>query len=141
VAELEFRGRVFSGLGRGAYYVGHPGFRVRFRRLLGYTPFPGTLNLRLADRSEVDDRARLRRKRGDSIKAFDYRGRQFSSVKCYTGSMRGEKVALTIPAITEYGDDVLEIIAPVRLRDALRLADDDEVTVRLEEDLLKRNFD
>ncbi|MDG7016415.1 MAG: CTP-dependent riboflavin kinase [Nitrososphaerota archaeon] len=136
MAAITFHGRVFSGLGKGAYYVGHPGFRRRFQALLGYEPFPGTLNLKLSSSEEVRRRTRLRARPGVSIPTFTYKGREFSSVKCFHGRMRAEKVALTIPKITEYDDSVLEIIAPVKLRDALGLLDGQVVTVSLETALL-----
>jgi riboflavin kinase len=136
VTALKFRGEVFSGLGKGAYYVGHPGYRRRFKALLGYEPFPGTLNLRLKSAGEVRRRAGLRAKRGFSVPAFTYRGREFSALKCFDGLMCGEKIALTIPKITEYDDSVMEIIAPVKLRDALQLEDGEVVEVSLETSLL-----
>lgn len=136
MASVEFHGEVFSGLGRGAYYVGHPGFRKRFAELLGYEPFPGTLNLRLSTKDEINARTRLRSAPGNSTEGFTFGGREFSSVKCFEGAMRGQAVVLTIPKITEYDDSVLEIIAPVKLRDSLALIDGQSVTVSLWTDLL-----
>ena len=133
-----FHGRVFSGLGKGAYYVGHPGFKRRFRKLLEYDPFPGTLNLRLSSPREIQQRRRLRLIRGVSIPAFTYRGKEFSSVKCFDGAMRSERVTLTIPRITAYDDSVLEVVAPVKLRNALELVDGQVVTVSLETKLLRQ---
>ena len=43
--ELTFTGRVFSGIGKGRYYVGHPEYQKRFEAALGYRPYPGTLNV------------------------------------------------------------------------------------------------
>lgn len=136
MATVVFRGRVFSGLGRGAYYVGLPGFRRRFEELLGYVPYPGTLNLRLNSRGEVKQRARLRETSGMSIAPFVHGGRRLSAVKCFGGGMCGVGVALTIPEITDYDDSVVEVIAPVRLRDALGLSDGQAVSLRLGSELL-----
>lgn len=138
VATTRFHGRVFSGSGRGAYYVGHPGFAARFMALLGYIPFPGTLNLRLEAQDEIDKRAELGLVEGNSTEAFTYDGKEFSSVKCFGGTMLGHPIALTIPRISEYDDTVLEIIAPVKLRDTLRLRDGWTVEVLVGTDLLVR---
>ncbi len=136
MASLEFHGVVFTGMGKGAYYVGHPGFQGRFREVLGYTPFPGTLNLRIADEGEVKARRKLRKIRADSIDSFEMGGERFSSVKCFEGSMSGEEVVLTIPRITEYDDTVLELIAVVKLRDRLSLEDGQSVVIQIDPDLI-----
>jgi riboflavin kinase, archaea type len=138
VASLELHGAVFTGMGKGAYYVGHPGFQSRFREILGYTPFPGTLNLRLSERPDVNARKRLRKAAGDSIDSFRMNGEEFSSVKCYEGSLNGEEVTLTIPKITEYDDTVLELIAVVKLRDRLYLKDGDLVAVLIDPELIPK---
>ncbi|MEB3757312.1 MAG: CTP-dependent riboflavin kinase, partial [Desulfurococcales archaeon] len=44
--EVTVRGRVFSGLGEGEFYVNL--YARNFRRALGFTPYPGTLNVRVA---------------------------------------------------------------------------------------------
>src|SRR3989338_6883398 len=40
-------GKASSGLGEGAYYMSQPGYRNQFERLLGISPYPGTLNLKV----------------------------------------------------------------------------------------------
>jgi len=134
---LEFRGTVFTGMGRGAYYVGHPGYQERFRTALGYTPFPGTLNVRLSEPKQFKQKESLRKTRGNTIGAFQVGSESFSSVKCFRGSMGGEEVALTIPKITEYDDSVLEIIAVMKLRDRFGLRDGEAITVSFDEKLVK----
>lgn len=136
MAAVNFHGKVFSGLGRGAYYVGMPGFRKRFEDLLGYSPYPGTLNLRLDSPEEVKQRTRLRETLGMSVAPFAHEGKKLSSVKCFGGEMRGVGITLTIPEITDYDDSVLEVIAPVRLRDALGLSDGQTVPLSIGSDLL-----
>jgi len=123
-----FHGRVFSGSGRGSYYVGHPEYRKRFQRSLGYVPYPGTLNLRLDSLNEIGVRRRLRLEEdGIRIEEFIYRGEKFSSVKCFEGELERKKVALLIVSITHYDDSVLELVSPLYLREALGLRDGSEV--------------
>ena len=40
-------GVVTSGLGQGAYFMSLPWVQDAVRRLIGFTPYPGTLNVRL----------------------------------------------------------------------------------------------
>ena len=44
---LTIRGVVTAGMGEGQYYVNQPGYQDQFRDKLGFTPFEGTLNLRI----------------------------------------------------------------------------------------------
>lgn len=136
MGSFKFHGRVFSGLGKGAYYVAHPAFMPKFVRLLGYEPFPGTLNLRLESPAEIEARGLLGAKKGDSIPASRYDGQEFSSAKCFPGRMGRVDVVLTIPQITAYDKTVLEIMAAVRLRDALNLTDGQVVELTVTTDLL-----
>ena len=44
------------------------------------------------------------------------------------GKIRG---AIVVPEVTRYGEDVVELLAPVYLRRALKLRDGDQVTVEI----------
>ncbi|MCI4328530.1 MAG: DUF120 domain-containing protein, partial [Thermoplasmata archaeon] len=73
---LKFSGEVASGLGEGRYYLSQPGYMLQFAERLGYSPYPGTLNLRVG----ADDRARLdaaRHWKGIRIDGFEAGGRTF----------------------------------------------------------------
>ena len=128
-----FHGTVFTGSGRGAYYVGHPEYIKRFEQLLGYAPFPGTLNVKLGTEEDIMQRKRLRlRGEGLRIEEFHIAGERFSSVNCFKGRLENETIALLIVAITDYDDSVLELISPVYLREKLRLKDGSAVSPTIE---------
>ena len=128
-----FHGTVFSGSGRGAYYVGHPVYVKKFKELLGYAPFPGTLNVKLDSEDDIRQRRRLRLKgEGLRIEEFHVAGERFSSVNCFKGRLEEQAVALLIVAITDYDDSVLELISPVYLRQKLHLEDGNPVSPTIE---------
>ena len=128
-----FHGTVFAGSGRGGYYVGHPEYVKRFKELLGYAPFPGTLNVKLDSEEDIRERRRLRlRGEGLRIEEFHIAGERFSSVNCFKGRLENETIALLIVAITDYDDSVLELISPVYLREKLRLKDGSAVAPTIE---------
>ena len=128
-----FQGTVFSGSGRGAYYVGHPEYVKRFRELLGYMPFPGTLNVKLDSEKDTRQRKRLRLTgEGLRIDEFHFAGERFSSVNCFKGQLEDQTIALLIVAITDYDDSVLELVSPVYLRQKLRLKDGSAVAPTIE---------
>ena len=127
-----FHGSVFSGTGRGGYYVGHPEFMKRFEKVLGYAPYPGTLNLRLSSPEEIEKRRRLRVGRKTlSIEEFQYRGETFSAVGIFRGRIGVRVADLLVVRITHYDDSVLELISPVYLRGALGLADGSSVSLEV----------
>jgi riboflavin kinase, archaea type len=130
-SRLSFSGKVASGLGEGRYYLSQPGYVVQFSERLGYTPYPGTLNVRLtADAlrkaSLINDWSGIR------IDGFQASGRTFGGATCVAARMNGRSCHLIHPDRTHY-KDVVEFVAADRLRDKLRLRDGDTVTLDLEE--------
>jgi len=126
---LTFQGKVFTGLGEGAYYVSLGGYRRQFLKLLGFEPYPGTLNLAL-DPSETDLRRQLKFLSGVEIKGFQDGKRTYGPVKCFRAKVDGrlEAGALEIER-THHGGAVLELISPVHLREVLSLKEGDSVSV------------
>jgi len=127
-------GMVFSGLGEGAYYVSREGYKRGFRELLGYTPFPGTLNLRLASSTDVEAVRKWRASTASQvIQAFSEGGRTFGSVRIYPVRIVGcdYPTHALFAERRHYGDDVLELISPVNLRETLGIKDGDLLNVEL----------
>jgi len=67
--EIELHGKVVTGLGEGQYYMSLEGYKTQFESKLGFTPYPGTLNLVLTDHSTVL-RKRLEESDGILINGF-----------------------------------------------------------------------
>ncbi len=133
--DLPFRGLVFSGLREGGYYVSLGGYRRQFTKLLGFTPFPGTLNLRLTSPAQVDQKRLLRSMAGIFIEGFEDKARSYGSAKCFMATIGAQrKGAALVIERTHYDDTVLELISPANLRRELKLKDGDELaaTVHLE---------
>lgn len=127
-----FRGVVVTGLGEGAYYMSRKGYVIQFERLLGFTPYPGTLNLKLNEPYYVYQNRLLRKLRGLHIKGFRTKERVFGDVRAFRALIQSKIEGAVIYAERSiYGFDMLEVIAPVYLRDALRLKDGDVVEVEV----------
>ena len=125
-----FTGRVFSGLREGGYYVNLAGYRRQFRNLLGFIPYPGTLNLRLTSPAQIDQKRLLRSMAGIVIEGFEDRARSYGPAKCFRATIgdRLRGAALVIER-THYDDTVLELISPANLRRELNLKDGDELSI------------
>ncbi|MGB9131690.1 MAG: winged helix-turn-helix domain-containing protein/riboflavin kinase [Methanosarcina sp.] len=127
---LELEGNVLTGLGEGQYYINIPGYRKQFEEKLHFIPFPGTLNVQLSEKSSVL-RNLLREIQTVRIDGFNDGERTFGGGNCYSVSIGGIKAAVISPERTHYPSDLIEIIAPVKLRDTLKLEDGDRVVIQV----------
>ena len=57
--ELTVTGEVFSGLGEAAKYISMEGYMKQFKSKLGFSPYPGTLNLKLLSDNDLKVRKLL----------------------------------------------------------------------------------
>lgn len=129
--QIHLSGTVKTGLGEGRYYLSRAGYVAQFTSKLGWTPYPGTLNLELAG-AEANKLGFLRRNPVHVIDAFAAEGRTFGGVICLPATVGRTACAAILPDRSHY-TTTLELVAPVRLRDAIPCVDGDrlEVDVRL----------
>ncbi|AFC98946.1 Transcriptional regulator of a riboflavin/FAD biosynthetic operon [Methanocella conradii HZ254] len=120
------KGRVTTGLGEGQYYISLEGYRRQFVEKLGFEPYPGTLNLQLKEPFAVHDTSAIK------IEGFKDSARTFGGGKCYPVKIDGIEAAIIRPDRSSYPLNMVEVIAPVNLREKLGLKDGDEVEVILE---------
>ena len=127
---IVIRGKVFSGIGEGRYYVSLEGYRRQFIEKLGFDPYPGTLNIKIP-KEQMYFRRILEKEEGILIEGFSTPDRTFGEVKSFKCKVNGIEGAVVMPKRTHYPEDVLEVIAPVKLRDVLKLKDGDYVDVEV----------
>jgi len=126
--KITLKGRVFSGGGTGSFFVSLPWAEKQFKEKLGFSPYPGTLNLQLASRMDTEN---LRKAEGIKIEPPE----GFHGGRCFKALVMGKVLgAVVVPDVQGYPPDLLEILAPVNLRRVLELRDgmEVEVTVWLE---------
>ncbi len=124
VKKTTLKGRVFSGGGTGSLFVNLPWAKKQFKEKLGFNPYPGTLNLQLLPGTDVKE---LRNgTKGIKIKSPE----DFHEGRCFKALIM-EKLwgAVVVPEVPKYPHDLLEIIAPVNLRETLGLKDGMEIEV------------
>jgi riboflavin kinase len=121
---IEFNGKVFSSRGEGKKFLELPWVKRQIKQKLGFTPYAGTLNVMLSEESVK--RKKLLEK-AHSIKIYPADGYCSGKlIKAFIGKL---ECAIVVPEVAGYPKGVLEIIAPVNLREALQLEDGGEVTV------------
>ncbi len=78
--EMSLQGNVCTGMGEGAYYMSRKGYRNQFPTLVGFIPYPGTLNIQLLEESSLRNLERLQRNPAKFIKEFSEDERKFGRV-------------------------------------------------------------
>lgn len=125
---MVIRGTVESGKAQGSEFVRLTWVRKQIEDKLGFSPFPGTLNVKL--NKEETKKLREGLKKVQSIKITP-EGCYYPG-KCYRASINGETTsAIVVPELPDYPDNLVEIISPDNLREKLGLADDDEVEIKI----------
>jgi riboflavin kinase len=122
--KMEFSGKVFSGKGGGKKFLELQWVKRQINAILSFTPYAGTLNIRLSDKS-VEHRKLLETAASLTVRPVE----GYCSGKLFKAAIGTVECAIVIPEVAGYPQNVLEIIAPVNLREKLRLADGDEITV------------
>jgi CTP-dependent riboflavin kinase len=123
---IPISGKVESGSGSNGALL--PRFQHEVAGMLGYTPYPGSVNLRTsrifrlgAYAMEYVDPVRGRGgKRGGDYQIWH------ATIDGYDGPCHVMR-----PGVRGHGRDMLELWAPVRLRDVLEVDDGDTITVRI----------
>ena len=124
---LRIKGMVFSGKGEGTKFIKLPWVRRQITEKLDFTPHPGTLNIKLP-RENLKFKTVL--EMAEAIEISPDAG--FHGGRCFKAYlMNNLRCAVVIPETSDYPRDVIELIAPVNLREKLRLRDGDYVEVKI----------
>jgi len=128
--DIVIEGNIVHGLGEGAYYVEM--YTSRFEEALGFTPFSGTLNVKIRDESARQALNRMKQTPPLIVPGFTHEGRTFGDVVCYRVLVNQKaEGAVVIAQRTHHGQNILEVISPFNLRKKLKLNNDDLVTLTL----------
>ncbi len=114
--QLILEGTIIDGLGEGKYYLSLKPYCEQIEKKLGFWPYPGTLNLKLS-KDQMENRAVLMTKDPLTIEGFKTPDRTYGGLFAYPCLIEGVKGALIIPIRTHHGTEVVELIAPIHLRD------------------------
>jgi riboflavin kinase len=126
--KIELDGVVVSGFGEGQYYISIDGYAKQFKAKLGFEPYPGTLNIKIKSQC-LDLRKRMAEMPFILMDSFSDGTRTYGAVDCYPAEIKGVCGYIIVPERTHYQQDLLEMIAPMKIRDKLKLKDGDTVCV------------
>ena len=125
--KIELSGKVFTGQGEGRKYLERPWVKRQMEEKLGFTPYAGTLNLKLSEESEQQRKVL---EKSASLRVCASEG--CCSGLLFKASIGALECAVVIPEVEGYPKDVLEVISWTNLREKLQLRDGDEVTVTVD---------
>jgi CTP-dependent riboflavin kinase len=129
------RGELATGVGEATGFTQLDWARKAFIDRFGIDPYPGTVNLIVT--IPVDRAAWARVREGEAIVIRPPRT-DWCNARCFAARIHcagGEPItaAIVLPDIESYADEQIELIAPVCIRDALKVDDGDLITIHVEQ--------
>ncbi|ADC69141.1 CTP-dependent riboflavin kinase [Methanocaldococcus sp. FS406-22] len=125
-------GEIVSGLGEGRYFLSLPPYKEAFKKILGFEPFEGTLNLKLDKEFDISKFEYI------ETEDFEFNGRRFFGVKVLPIEIliNNKKIdgAIVVPKKTYHSGNIIEIIAPIKLREQFNLKDGDTIKILIKGD-------
>jgi riboflavin kinase len=120
------KGEIFSGRGEGAKFIELAWVKKQMEEKLGFTLFSGTLNVKLTTNSVKMGKLLKKRAGVEILPASGYcRGRLFKA------KLNGVECAVIVPEVVGYPENIVEVVAPVNLREKLCLLDGSPVEVEV----------
>jgi len=118
-------GKIVSGVKKGAFFTQLDWVQEQCQKKLGFKPFPGTLNLEIQEET-IPIVETLRHEEGIELVPPEA---GFCTGHVYPVSVMGVSGALVAPAedVSVHGKNIIEIIAPISLKEALDVKDGDEI--------------
>ncbi len=125
------RGKVIAGMGDGKKFVSLPWFKRQVAEIFNFEPYPGTLNVMLTEDSSGILSSIINEKGGFKIIPEEgySSGFLYRALICF----RCIRVigAIVRPSVPGYPENIMEIVAPLHLREFLGLNDGDEIDVAI----------
>jgi len=122
---ITITGRIVSGVKKGAFFTQLDWVQEQCQKKLGFKPYPGTLNLEI-DQETIPIVEALQQGKVIELVPPDP---GFCSGRVYPVSVMGVTGAIVAPAeeVRSHGKNIIEIMAPISLKEALDVKDGDEI--------------
>ncbi len=125
---MEIKGIVISGQGKGAYFMSKSFYKTQFLEKLNFKPFPGTLNLKISN-NKIETIQSIKKDKLEKIKGEGNFGDVLLIKATLNNDVRG---AVVFPKKTTHGENILEFITSINIKETLGIKDGDEVKISLE---------
>ena len=123
---MKVKGKVVKGLGESGKFLAIDWVDKQLCEKFGFSPFPGTLNI------EVDDAGVQEMLKEKGTERLIHQSEGFCDAILLKALVSGKhECGVVIPLVPGYDGRLLEIVAPVHLKQALGINDGDEITLDL----------
>ena len=128
---LVLTGKILSGAQEAAYFTNLPWVQEQCQRKFGFEPYPGTLNVEIF-KNDVPSIIELQKEEGLELESPDP---NFCSAKVLHVQIESLECVIIIPPdeVNIHAKNILEIMAPVRIKEALSVDDGDSLTLVIPE--------
>jgi riboflavin kinase, archaea type len=124
---MKIKGKIVKGLGESGKFLAIDWVDKQLCEKFGFSPFPGTLNIR------VDDAGVQEMLKEKATERLIHQSEGFCDAVLFKVTVSGTyECGVVIPLVPGYDGQLLEIVAPVHLKEALSIDDGDEVVLHLE---------
>lgn len=125
--EWVLNGKVVSGVRKAAYFTQLDWVQEQCMEKLGFRPYPGTLNVEMSEESLPIIEA-LQKEQGIELIPPSS---EFCAAKAMLLSVGSVSGAIIIPSedVRVHGKNIVEVISPLRLKEALQVDDGDSLTL------------
>ncbi|MFC1869170.1 DUF120 domain-containing protein [Thermodesulfobacteriota bacterium] len=128
----KINGRIVRGKGEAAFFTQLDWVQKQCLEKLGFSPYPGTLNLKVSGEGITALETLQKSHKGLCLTSPDP---NFCDANVWPVYIREISCALIIPAeeVRIHGRHIIEILSPLRVKDVLKVGDGDMLTVEFEE--------
>lgn len=122
-------GRIVRGEGKAAFFTQLDWVQNQCQEKFGFKPYPGTLNVEISQRHR-SSLLKISMEHFQDLVPPDPQYCTGQTLPVKIGEIHG---ALIVPAkdVAIHGRQVMEIMAPCRIKDALKVGDGDSITLTL----------
>ena len=129
-SEVLLKGTLTTGMGEGAYYMSLKGYTKQFKNKIGYTPFPGTLNVKLGKKEYTEAIRQFEGMDGIHIDGYSDGKRTYGWVKCFKAKLNSTLDCQLIRLErTHHDKSTIELISKNNLRKSAKISDGSKVTI------------
>lgn len=128
----EISGNVVSGRGEGAFYMTREEYLKEFRSKIKYTPYPGTLNVKINSKKDSKLLKQIEMFKGYKITGFIDKGKSFGWVKCFEAMLNNSIPCHIIRLEKTHHDlSVIELISKYNIRNITDITDGFKVNISI----------
>lgn len=126
---MQVKGVIYSDLGKAGQFTQIAWVKRQFKEKLGIDPYPGTLNLKAQDDASLANLKALRAMPGIEISPEE---ENFCTAYCFKVLVEGTiPGAIIIPHVADYPLEKIEVVAPVSIKETLKLEDGQSLSLTI----------